>query len=66
MEGTIKWYNSKKNFGFITGIDGKDYFFHKSALPQGKVPKENDKVNFSPEESERGIQAQNIEFFKEE
>ena len=64
MEGSIKWFNKTKGFGFITGLDGTDYFFHHSALPQGKEPKENEKVNFTPAESEKGKQAQQIEFFE--
>ena len=44
MLGTVKWFNAKKGFGFITGEDRKDYFVHHSNiliegyrnLPQGK------------------------------
>jgi len=60
MEGTIKWYDPGKHIGFVKGEDGKDYFVHQSFLPEGFVPRENDKVTFEPTESERGLQAHSI------
>lgn len=32
MNGTIKWFNSRKGFGFITGEDGTDVFVHYSGI----------------------------------
>ena len=32
MKGTVKWFNNKKGYGFITGEDKKDYFFHYSQI----------------------------------
>ncbi|PKM60057.1 MAG: hypothetical protein CVU99_10165 [Firmicutes bacterium HGW-Firmicutes-4] len=32
MNGTVKWFNSEKGFGFITGEDGKDVFAHFSQI----------------------------------
>lgn len=63
MEGTFKWYNGEKGYGFIIGADSKDYFVHYSALPQGQAnikEEDNVKVTFDAKETERGIQAQNI------
>ena len=60
MEGTVKWFNIKKGYGFITGEDGQEYFVHYSALPQGVFIRDNDKVSFEPADSERGKQAQNV------
>jgi len=60
MHGTVKWFNTEKHFGFVTGEDGKDYFLHRSFLPEGYEPQENDKVEFEPAETERGIQAQQV------
>jgi CspA family cold shock protein len=61
MKGKVKFYNPMKRFGFITGEDGKEYFVHKSALKPGAFLKENDEVTFDGAESERGLQAQNVE-----
>ena len=60
MKGTIKWYNTRKGFGFITGEDEKDVFVHRSAIPNGTYINEGDKVEYEIEESERGPQATKI------
>ncbi len=60
MEGTVKWFNNKKGFGFIEGDDGEDYFVHHTALAQGTFIRENDKVSFEPAETDRGKQAKNV------
>lgn len=59
MEGTVKWFDVQKGFGFITA-DGTDYFVHHSALPEGMRLNENDKVTFDVVKTERGEQAQNV------
>ena len=60
MEGTVKWYNRKKGFGFIQGEDGADYFVHFSALQQGTFIRDDDKVSFDAVDTEKGKQAQNV------
>lgn len=60
MEGTVKWYNEMKAFGFIEVEGEKDVFVHKSAIPEGTRITEGDKVQFDIEESDRGPQAVNI------
>ena len=60
MEGTVKWFNRSKGYGFIAGEDGKEYVVHSSALAEGTFIRENDRVSFEPAESERGPQAKNV------
>ena len=60
MKGTVKWYNTRKGYGFILGEDGQDYFVHHTALQRGVYLRENDRVTFDPAETEKGKQAQNI------
>lgn len=60
MKGTVKWYNARKGYGFITGEDGKDVFMHRSAIPDGINLNEEDKVEYEVEETERGINAKNL------
>ena len=60
--GTVKWFNSDKGFGFITGEDGKDVFVHFSAI-QGegfKTLEEGQAVTFDVEDGQRGPQATNV------
>ncbi|MBU1111593.1 MAG: cold shock domain-containing protein [Nanoarchaeota archaeon] len=60
MEGTVKWFNRIKGFGFIQGEDGNDYFAHYTQIPKGVFLKENDRVNFDAVETDKGKQAQNV------
>ena len=60
MKGTIKWYNSRKGYGFIEGEDGKDIFVHRTSVQTGTFLNEGDKVEYEVEESERGPKAINI------
>ena len=61
-EGTVKWFNAEKGYGFITLEDGKDVFFHYSQLMmEGFKTIENDTpVEFEIVETDRGLQAHNI------
>ena len=60
--GTVKWFNADKGFGFITGEDGNDVFAHFSAIQSDgfKTLDEGQAVTFDTEEGPRGIQATNI------
>ena len=60
MEGTIKWYNSRKGFGFIEVEEGKDVFIHQSQVPEGTYLNDGDKVSFDVEEGAKGPQATNL------
>ncbi|CAM4146327.1 MULTISPECIES: cold-shock protein [Jeotgalicoccus] len=61
-EGTVKWFNGEKGFGFIEQEAGDDVFVHFSAI-QGegyKTLEEGQKVTFEIEEGQRGPQAVNV------
>jgi len=61
-QGTVKWFNSEKGFGFIEVEGGQDFFAHFSAI-QGegfKSLEEGQKVEFTIEDGQRGPQAANI------
>ncbi len=58
--GKVKWYNSKKHFGFITSDEGEDVFVHSSDIPSDTELKEGDKVQFEIGEAPKGQKAINI------
>ena len=60
MKGTIKWYNTRKGYGFILGEDGKEIFVHRSSIPPEMQLNEGDKVEYETEDSDRGAKAINI------
>ena len=51
--GTIKFFNASKGFGFITQDNGKDIFFHISEV-NGPEPQDGDKVEFEVGEGKKG------------
>lgn len=61
-QGTVKWFNSEKGFGFISTENGQDVFAHFSAIQTNgfKTLEEGQKVEFDVEEGQRGPQAVNI------
>jgi len=64
VKGTVKWFNSRKGFGFINSEEGNDVFVHFSALAgeddEYKTLNENDKVEFEVTEGQKGPQASNV------
>ena len=57
MKGKIKWYNSRKGYGFIEGEDKKDIFVHRDSIPDGTVLNEGDQVEYEIEDSDKGPKA---------
>lgn len=60
--GTVKWFNESKGFGFITSEDGTDVFVHHSSI-QGngfKTLAEGDRVTFDTERGPKGLKAVNV------
>ena len=60
MEGSVKFFNRKKGFGFIAGDDGKEYFVHFTGLAKGTFLRDNDRVSFEGGEGDRGLKASNV------
>ena len=62
-QGTVKWFNSEKGFGFITQDDGgADVFVHHTAIQaEGfRTLREGQKVEFDVTRGPKGLQAQNV------
>lgn len=61
-QGTVKWFNSSKGFGFIEQEGGEDVFVHfDSIVGEGyKTLAENDKVEFSVTQGPKGLQASEV------
>lgn len=61
-QGTVKWFNAEKGFGFISQENGPDVFTHFSAIQSDgfKSLNEGEKVAFDVEQGQRGLQATNI------
>ncbi|MBT8218918.1 MAG: cold-shock protein [Bacteroidia bacterium] len=58
--GTVKFFNDAKGFGFITPDDGaKDVFVHVNGLNGGSIT-EGDKVSYDVEEGRKGLNAVNV------
>lgn len=61
-KGTVKWFNAKKGFGFISDEEGNDVFVHFSALRMDgfKVLEEGQPVQFEVTNGEKGPQAAEV------
>lgn len=63
-QGTVKWFNGEKGFGFITPDGGgADHFVHFSAIPDTggyRTLAENQRVEFDSTQGQKGPQAENV------
>jgi len=61
-EGTVKWFNPRKGYGFIATDDGRDVFVHYASIAgEGyKTLSEGDGVTFETVEGEKGLRAENV------
>ncbi len=61
-EGTVKWFNDGKGFGFIEQEDGPDVFVHFSSIQDEgfKTLEEGQKVSFDVTDGQKGPQASNV------
>ena len=62
QNGTVKWFNADKGFGFITGSNDKDVFVHFSSIKTDgfKSLEEGQKVSYDVEQGNRWHQATNV------
>ena len=62
QQGTVKWFNAKKGYGFLSDTEGNEIFVHYSALQMDgfKELKDGEAVEFEVIDGEKGPQAANV------
>jgi cold shock protein len=65
-QGTVKWFNAKKGYGFIATSEGKDIFVHYASIKSDgfRTLNEGDDVTFDITEGEKGLRAENVAHVK--
>ena len=59
-EGTVKWFNQRKGYGFLSAGDGREIFVHYSQFKGETAPHEGQAVTFDVRDSDRGPEAVNV------
>ena len=61
-DGKVKWFNTRKGYGFIAGPDGRDIFVHYSSISGDgyRTLIEGNEVSFDIVEGEKGLRAENV------
>lgn len=62
INGTVKWFNSSKGYGFLTQNNGADVFVHFTEIRSDgfRTLEEGQRVEFSVEQGPKGLQAKNV------
>jgi len=60
MNGTVKFFNDQKGFGFITPENGNDLFFHITDVDNQEELKDGEAVEFDTTQGDRGLKAINV------
>ena len=61
--GRVKFFNTEKGFGFITGSDGNEVFVHQSGLED--TIRQNDEVSYETAQGKKGINAVNVKVVRQ-
>ncbi len=63
LTGTVKWFDSKKGYGFITADNGQDVFVHYTGIAGNgfRTLDEGERVSFNVTESDKGLKAVDVE-----
>ncbi len=63
LKGRVKWFNDSKGYGFIEQSDGEDVFVHFSAITMEgfKTLTEGEEVDFEVRQTDKGLQATNVQ-----